>query len=166
MLLIVSLQSLNVMKIDFIDFITFIVKSEARFMCIFVDYFIRYLFADAMSFAIFENTMIFFERFVMQNFEWFRMMYFDNESHFKKNFNFKLKEQKMKHHFASISHSASIELAKQYVRIVLKMFRIILQHHVNMIFEWNRFLLIIIKMINTRMIRAFKHFSAELLLKY
>ena len=57
------------MKIDFIDFITFIVKSEARFMYIFVDYFIRYLFADVMSFAIFKNTVIFFEKSVMQNFE-------------------------------------------------------------------------------------------------
>ena len=57
------------MKIDFIDFITFIVKSEMKFMCIFVDYFIRYLFADVMSFAIFENTVIFFEKSIMQNFE-------------------------------------------------------------------------------------------------
>ena len=57
------------MKIDFINFITFIVKNETRFMCIFVDYFIRYLFTDVMLFVIFKNTMIFFERFVMQNFE-------------------------------------------------------------------------------------------------
>ena len=57
------------MKINFIDSITFIVRNETRFMCIFVDYFIRYLFADVMSFAIFENTMIFFEKFIMQNFK-------------------------------------------------------------------------------------------------
>ena len=135
MLSIVSLQSLNVMKIDFIDFIIFIVRSEARFMCIFIDYFTRYLFADAMSFAIFENTMIFFEKFIMQHFEWSQMIYFDNESHFKRNFNFKLKEQEMKHYFALISHFASIELAKRYVKIILKMFRVILQHHINMIFK-------------------------------
>ena len=135
-------------------------------MCIFVDYFIWYLFADAMSFAIFENTVIFFEKFVMQNFEWSRMMYFDNESHFKKDFNFKLKKQKMKHHFASISHSASIKLIKRYIKIVLNIFRVILQHHINMIFEWNRFLFVVIKTINIRMIRTFEHFSAELLLKY
>ena len=135
MLLIVSLQSLNIMKIDFINFITFIVKSEAKFMWIFVDYFIQYLFADVMSFAIFENIMIFFEKSVMQNFEWSRMMYFDNESHFKRDFNFKLKEQKMKHHFTSINHSVSIKFAKRYVKIVLKMFKVILQHHVDMIFE-------------------------------
>ena len=69
LLFIISLQSLDIMNIDYIDFITFIVRNEARFMCISVDYFTRYLFADVMSFAIFENTIIFFERFVMQNFE-------------------------------------------------------------------------------------------------
>ena len=63
------------------------------------------------------------------------MMYFDNELHFKKDFEFKLKKQKMKHHFTSISHSASIEFAKRYIRIVLKIFRIILQHYVNIIFK-------------------------------
>ena len=57
------------MNINYIDFITFIVKSEARFMYIFVDYFIRYLFADVMSFIIFKNIIIFFEKFIMQNFE-------------------------------------------------------------------------------------------------
>ena len=63
------------------------------------------------------------------------MMYFDNKSHFKKDFDFKLKKQKMKHYFASINYSVSIEFAKRYVKIVLKIFKIILQHHVNMIFK-------------------------------
>ena len=92
LLFIISLQLLDVMKIDFINFIIFIIKNKSKFMCIFVDYFIRYLFADIMSFVIFENTMIFFKRFIMQNFEWSRMMYFNNKSHFKKNFDFKLKK--------------------------------------------------------------------------
>ena len=63
------------------------------------------------------------------------MMYFDNESHFKGDFDFKLKKQEIKYYFASVSHFALIELAERYVKIVLKMFKVILQHHVDMIFE-------------------------------
>ena len=57
------------MSIDYIDFITLITKSEAKFMCIFVNYFTRYLFADVMSFIIFENTIIFLKKFIIQHFE-------------------------------------------------------------------------------------------------
>ena len=92
LLFIISLQSLDIMNIDYIDFIIFIAKNEARFMCISVDYFTRYLFADVMSFVIFENTIIFFKRSVIQHFKWFRMIYFDNESHFEENFDSKLKK--------------------------------------------------------------------------
>ena len=157
LLLIIFLQSLDIMNIDYIDSITFIVKSETRFMCIFVDYFTRYLFADVMSFVIFENTIIFFERFVMQHFDWSQMIYFDNESHFKRDFNEKLKKQKMKHYFASISHSRLIELTKKYVRIVLQVFWAILQHDFNMIFEWDFLLSVVVKAMNIKMIKAFKY---------
>ena len=163
---IVSLQPLDVMGIDFIGPITPIAKSGARFMCISVDYFTRYLFADAMPSATSGNTVIFFERSVVQNFGWPRMVYSDNGSHFKGNFDSKLKEQKVKHYFAPISHPASVGLAERYVRIVLEVFRAILQHHVDMIFEWDRLLPAVVKAINTRMIRAFGHSPAELLLGY
>ena len=119
LLFIVFLQSLNIMNIDYIDFIIFIIKSETKFMCISVDYFTQYLFANVISFVIFENIIIFFEKFIIQNFEWFWMIYFDNELHFKKDFDAKLKKQKMKYYFASINHSKSIKLTKKYVRIML-----------------------------------------------
>ena len=92
LLFIIFLLSLDIMSIDYIDFITSIIKSKARFICIFVNYFIQYLFANVMLFVIFKNTIIFFEKSVMQNFEWFQMIYFDNESHFKKDFDEKLKK--------------------------------------------------------------------------
>ena len=69
LLFIIFLQPLDIMNINYINFITFIVKNETRFMCIFVDYFTRYLFADVMLFVIFKNMIIFFKKSVMQNFE-------------------------------------------------------------------------------------------------
>ena len=70
LLFIILLQSLDIININYINFITFIVRSEARFIYISVDYFTRYLFADVISFAIFEN----------------------NKLHLKENFDSKLKK--------------------------------------------------------------------------
>ena len=126
LLLVIFLQSLDVMRIDFIDFIISIIKSEARFICISVDYMTRYLFANVMLIVISKNTVIFFERFVISHFDWSRMIYSDNDVHFKETFDEKLLKQKIKHYFVSINHLSSMSLAKRYVRLVLNVFRIIL----------------------------------------
>ena len=129
------LQLLNIIEINFIELIISIAKSNAKFICISVDYFICYLFANTMSTTIFENTILFFQRFVIAHFGWSRIMYNNNDSHFKKNFDNKLKKQVVKHYFAFVNYLFSIDLAKRNVRIVLKIFRIILQHYAKIIFE-------------------------------
>ena len=166
LLLVIFLQSLDVMRIDFIDFIISIIKSEARFICISVDYMTRYLFADVMSTVISKNTLIFFERFVIFHFDWSRMIYSDNDAHFKGTFDEKLLKQKIKHYFVSINHLSSVSLAKRYVRLVLNVFRVILQHHIHMIFEWDLLFQVVMKIINIKMIRAFDYFSTQLLLEF
>ena len=94
------------------------------------------------------------------------MIYNDNEFHFKNFFIAKLIEQDVKHFFVFVNHSSFVKLMKKYVRLILKIFKIILQHYSQMIFEWDLLLSVVIKAINTRMIRAFNYSSIELLLDF
>ena len=166
LLLVIFLQSLDVMRIDFIDSIISIVKSEVRFICISIDYMTRYFFTNIMSIVISKNIVIFFERFVMSHFDWSRIIYSDNDAHFKKTFDEKLLKQKIKHYFVSINHLSSMNLTKRYVRLVLNVFKIILQHHIHMIFEWDLLFQTVMKIVNTRMIKAFDYSLTQLLLRF
>ena len=69
LLSIIFLQSLNIMRINYIELITLIVKSKTKFICVFVDYMIKYLFANAMFAATSENIIIFFQRSMINHFE-------------------------------------------------------------------------------------------------
>lgn len=112
------------------------------------------------------NTVIFFQRSVVQYLGRLRVVYNDNGTHFKGAFDAKLKEQAVKHYFAPVSHPSSVGLAERYVRIVLEIFRSILQHHAGVIFEWDLLLPAIVKAVNTRMVRAFGYSPAQLLLGF
>ena len=166
LLSIVFIQSFDFVKIDYLKSINFIVKSETRFIQIEVNYMCRFLFVEITLNAISKNFAMFFDRKIVSVFEFSKMMYQNNETHFKQLFSKYLSNRKIKQIFVSIIHSQSIELSERYNRFILNCFRTILQHHSKMIFEWNRLLFNIVNVINTRLIRIYEFFSTKILFEY
>ena len=166
LLSIVSIQSFDFVKIDYLESISFIVKSEARFIQTEVNYMCRFLFAEATLNAISKNFAMFFDRKIVNVFEFSKMMYQNNETHFKKLFSKYLSNRKIKQIFVSIIHFQFVKLSERYNRFILNYFRAILQHHSKMIFEWNRLLFNIVNVINTRLIRIYEFFSTKILFEY
>ena len=135
LLSIVSIQSFDLVKIDYLKSISLIVKSEAKFIQTEVNYMCRFLFVEATPNAISENFAMFFDRKIVSVFESSRVMYQNNEAHFKELFSKYLSNRKIRQIFASITHSQSVELSERYNRLILNCFRAILQHHSKMILE-------------------------------
>ena len=135
LLSIVSIQSFDFVKIDYLESISFIVKSEARFIQTEVNYMCRFLFAEATLNAISKNFAMFFDRKIVSVFESSRVMYQNNETHFKELFSKYLSNRKIRQIFASIIHFQFVELSERYNRLILNCFRAILQHHSKMILE-------------------------------
>ena len=134
-LFIVFIQSFDFVETNYLKSINFIVKNETKFIQIDVDYMCRFLFVDAMSNAIFENFVMFFERKMMNVFECSKIVYHDNETHFKKLFSKYLSHRKIRQIFVSISHFQFVKFFERYNRFILNCFRAILQHHSKMILE-------------------------------
>ena len=56
LLLILHLQSMNMMGINYINSFSLIAESEAQYICIITDYAIRYMFTDTVSVVNSVNT--------------------------------------------------------------------------------------------------------------
>ena len=135
LLSIVSIQSFDLVRIDYLKSISLIVKSEAKFIQTEVNYMCRFLFAEVTFNAILENFAMFFDKKIVSVFEFSKMMYQNNETHFKELFSKYLSNRKIKQIFVSIIHFQFVELSERYNRFILNCFRTILQHHSKMIFE-------------------------------
>ena len=96
LLSIVFIQSFDFVDTDYLKSISSIVKSEAKFIQIDVDYMCRFLFVNAMSNAISGNSVMFFERKMMSVFGCSRVVYHDNETHFKELFSKYLSHRKIR----------------------------------------------------------------------
>ena len=166
LLSIVFIQSFDLVKIDYLESINLIVKNEAKFIQTEVNYMCRFLFVEITFNAISKNFAMFFDRKIVNVFESSRVMYQNNETHFKRLFSKYLSNRKIKQIFASIIHSQFVELSERYNRLILNCFRIILQHHSKMIFEWDCLLFNIVNVINTRLIRIYEFFSTKILFEY
>ena len=166
LLFIVFMQFFDLLRTNFLKSFIFIFKRETRFIQTNVDYISRYLFANAMSIAISKNAILFFEKKIIFHFEYSRLIYNDNESHFKRNFIKWINNRKIKYIFALIFHFEFVELTKKYNRLILQCFKIIFQYHFEMIFDWNFLFSSIINAINIKFIRLYEFFFIEILLKY
>ena len=72
---------------------------------------------------------------MMKKLGYLRVIYTDNESHFKKHFSAHLKEKGVKQSFAPITHLQSVRLAERYFQLILNIFKAVLQHHPDLIFK-------------------------------
>ena len=160
---VVSIQVGDVLAFDYIGPFTPIAKSGARFIGIAVDYFARFLFADAVAQATSENSVAILENKVVDKIGYPRAVYNDNGSHFKKMFSAHLIEKEVKQYFAPITHPQSVGLAERYVQLILNIFRAILQHHPHLIFVWDTLLPCVVRAANTRYIKTFGFTPAELI---
>ena len=80
------MQFFNLLKTNFLKLFIFISKRKTQFIQTKIDYISRYLFANVMSIAISKDAILFFEKKIILHFEYSRLIYNDNEFHFKKNF--------------------------------------------------------------------------------
>ena len=160
---IVQIQPWDCFGVDYMGPITPVAESGARFIIIGVDYMTRFLVARAVPEATSANTVSFFEQEVAGKCGWPRAVYHDNGSHFKKHFTAKLEQMGVKQMTAPITHPSSVGLAERYVQLVLKYYRAVLQHHLDMIIRWDTVLKGIVNSINTRMIRVYGFSPAQIL---
>ena len=135
LLSIVFIQSFDFVKIDYLKSINLIVKNETRFIQTEMNYMCRFLFVEVTLNAISKNFAMFFDKKIVSVFEFSRVMYQNNETHFKELFSKYLSNRKIKQIFVSITHSQFVKLSERYNRFILNCFRTILQHHSKMIFE-------------------------------
>jgi hypothetical protein len=162
---ILQLQPLDLLGVDFIRPFRPIADSGARYICIAVDYFSRYLWAKALPTATSANALEFLRHSVTETFGWPRALYTDNGSHFAGGpFPQKLREMNVQHTFAPITHPSSVGLAERYVQVVLQGLRARLQSHAQRIFVWDEHLPDVVKGINTRTIKIHGYTPCELLL--
>ena len=107
-----------------------------------------------------------FETKVVDKIGYPRSVYCDNGSHFKKDFSAHLQKKAVTQNFAPISHPQLVGLAERYVQVVLNIYRAILQHHPDLIVQWDELLPTVIRSMNTRYIRTFGFTPAQLLLGF
>ena len=158
LLFIVFMQFFDLLRTNFLKSFTLIFKRKTRFIQTNIDYISRYLFANAISIAISRNAILFFEKKIIFHFEYSRLIYNDNEFHFKRNFIKWINDRKIKHIFAFISYFEFVELTKKYNRLILQCFKVIFQYHFEMIFDWDFLFSNIINAINIKFIRLYKFF--------
>ena len=163
---VVAIQPMDIIGIDYIGPFTPVSKSGCKFIIMAVDYMTRFLFAEAVKEATSANTLAFVERRIVAIFGWPRACYNDNGSHFHGKFEEALKKQKVTQTFAPITWPSSVGLAERYVRLILTVFRTVLQDHYSYIFEWDTFLQAVLNSINSRFIKVFGYSPAELMIGF
>ena len=73
-IIIMFLQFLNFMRIDYLNSFLFISRRKSKFILIKINYMTRFLFIDALLSIIFENTIIFKEKKIVSIFEYFKIV--------------------------------------------------------------------------------------------
>ena len=163
---ILHLMPLDCMGIDFIGPFTPVARSGARYICIGVDYFSRFMWGKALPVANSANTIRFFEESVTNTFGWPRIVYSDNGRHFQGKFKEKLSAMKVKQIGAPITHPESVGLAERYIKLILNELRTLLQHDPNFIWDWDWFVPHVIHAANTRLVKLYGYTPAQLLMGF
>lgn len=97
---------------------------------------------------------------------WPRVVYSDNGTHFRGEFDNELAKQDIRHVWAPAYHPSSVGLAERHVQLVLSLLRKELQSEEDAIFKWDEYIPKITHLANTRVIRAHGFTPSELLLGF
>ena len=169
---IMSLQPFDLMGMDFLGPISPASKSGAKYILLMVDYFSRYLFAQAVERATGAVVVDFLRR-VSNVFGWPLAFYVDNGSHFVKGELPKLLKEVGTHLFtAPVSNPRSIGLTERYVQLVLAGLRVRVAavasnptSEVGMD-KWEEHLDHVVQAINTRVLKVHGYTPSQLLFRF
>ena len=124
---ILNVQPMDMLGIDFMGPISPRSTQGCRYILIVVDYFTRYLFAEAII-STNGETVVQFIRQIAQRMEWPLAIYCDNASYFVKGvFPEELSKRNVLLFPAPITHPSSVGLAEKYVHLTMTALRTILQ---------------------------------------
>ena len=124
---ILNVQPMDMLGIDFVGPISPRSTQGSKYILIVVDYFSRYLFAEATT-STNGETVVKFIRHIAQRMGWPLAIYCDNASYFVKgSFPEELNKRKVLLFPAPITHPSSVGLAEKYVHLTMTALRTILQ---------------------------------------
>lgn len=166
MLSILFLQFFNYVNIDYIESINSIFKMKKKYICFCVKYMIKFLFAKIITNAIAHITLNFFERKIINVFEWSRTIYKNNNIHFENVFTEKTISMNIKTIKISIYYSFFVDLIERMTQLIKIILKILLQHVFDYILKWNLFLKYVVESIITRHIKIYEYFSTQLLYEF
>ena len=131
---ILNVQPMDLLGIDFVGPISPRSTQGSRYILIVVDYFSRYLFAEA-TISTNGETVVKFVRQIAQRMGWPLSIYCDNASYFVKgSFPEELQKRRVLLFLAPITHPSSVGLAEKYVHLTMTALRMILQGGID---PWN-----------------------------
>ena len=166
--LILALQPMDLLGMDFLGPITPNSFNGSVYIIIAVDYFSKYLFAYATK----QNTGIAVVEFINQIctfFGWLLALYVDNGAHFVKG---ELPKQCIvqgtKMFKAPITNPRSVGLAECYVQMILAGLRVVIEaHHIknsssDAMQRWDEYLDTVVQAINTRVLKVHGYTPSQL----
>ena len=158
---IVHLQPMDMLGMDFIGPIAPMSNSGNRYIVILVDYFTRYMFAQAVPNATGEAARNLLET-VVDLLGWPLSIYTDNGPHFTgKEFHGLLEEHGVRHFPAPKSHPQSVGLAERYVQLLMNILKKEMQRASKV--TWDEHIPGALRTLNTRALRVHGFTPAELL---
>ena len=141
--------------------------SNCKYIIIAVDYFSRFLFAQAVTNATGENAIRLLTEQIVRCFGWPGSVYTDNGPHFVSGvFASTLRGQFIQHFPAPKSHPSSVGLAERYVQLLMTALRTTIISQKGAGDTWDRFIPSTVHAINTRTLRVHGYTPSELLLGF
>jgi len=165
---IVELQPFDMIGMDNIGPITPpAISSNCRYIVIAVDYFTRFLFAQATLSPTGENAVGLPQEQIVKFFGWPGSVYTDNGPHFVAGiFARTLRERFIRHFPAPKSHPSSVGLSERYVQLLMTVLRTTIIAAKGAGDSWDQFIPTAVHAINTRTLRVHGFTPSELLLGF
>lgn len=118
LLSILFLQFFDCISINYIDLINSIFKSNCKYICLNVEYIIKFFFVKIIKNATTQITLNFFERKITNIFEWSRAIYRDNDTYSENIFTKKITKMSVKTIKTFIYHFFSIDLIEKMIQLI------------------------------------------------
>ena len=161
---IVHLLPFDMVGLDFIGPITPVSACRNKYIIILVDYFSRFLFAQAVATATGKAPKMLFKR-VTETFGDPLAAYTDNGQHFlREDFHEMLVKRGTKHFPAPKTHPSSVGLAERYVTLIMGILQRKIQRNNKEL--WDTLLASAVQTLNTRGVKVHGYPPLELLLGY
>lgn len=161
---ILSLQPMDMLGMDFLDPIKPMGIGRNRYILIVMDYYSRFLFAEAVPEADGKTVVKVLQK-IARMFRWPIAIYCDNASYFIKGRVLEeLKAHRVMQFSAPITHPSSVGLSERYVQLVLTGLRTVLAHENQPLDRWDSYLNTVVFAINNQILRIHGFTPSQLFL--